>query len=92
MKINKFNQSEMIENEPYIIICFNVNLKQNDNNPEGVLKGVPVRGIKNMKKWFQIINHQNNILRMNVGKNIYIEKYNFETMEDLDRWLENHPE
>lgn len=45
-----------------------------------------------MKKWFKIINHQNNILRMNVGKNIYIEKYNFETMEDLDRWLENHPE
>lgn len=46
MKINKFNQSEMIENEPYIIICFNVNLKQNDNNPEGVLKGVPVRELK----------------------------------------------
>ena len=79
-------------NEPYIIICFNVNLKREDNNPEGVLKGEPIRGIKNMKRWFEKINHQNRILQMTAGKNIYIEKYNFQTMEDLDKWQEEHPE
>jgi hypothetical protein len=26
------------------------------------------------------------ILKMTAGKNVYIEKYNFETMEDLDKW------
>jgi len=29
---------------------------------------------------------------MTAGKNIYIEKYNFQTMEDLDKWQEQHPE
>jgi hypothetical protein len=83
--LNKFN-------EPYIIICFNVNLEKEDNNPEGVLKGEPIRGIKNMKRWFEKINYQNRILTMTAGKNIYIEKYNFQTMEDLDKWQEQHPE
>ena len=87
--ISKFNES--IESEPYIIICFNINLKQDDNNPEGVLKGDPIRGIKNIKKWFRIINHQNMILKQ-AGKNIYIQKYNFETMKDLDEWSEKHPD
>jgi len=88
--ISKFNEN--LENEPYIIIYFNINLKQDDNNPEGVLKGEPIRGIKNIKKWFKIINHQNMILTMQAGKNIYIQKYNFENTEDLDKWLENHPD
>ncbi len=93
--INKFESFEgktPKEIEPYIIICFNVNLKKDDNNPEGVLKGEPIKGVKNMKRWFQKINHQSRILEMSVGKNIYIEKHNFETMEDLDRWQEQYPE
>ena len=55
-------------------------------------KGEPIKGVKNMKRWFQKINHQSRILEMSVGKNIYIEKHNFETMEDLDRWQEQYPE
>lgn len=88
--LSKFNES--LDNEPYIIMVFNANLKVDDNNPEGLLKGQPIRGIKKIKKWFKIINHQNMILRMAAGKNIYIEKYNFETMEDLDNWEREHPE
>lgn len=88
--ISKFNEN--IDNEPYIIICFNINLKKDDNNPEGLLKGEPIRGIKNIKKWFKIINHQNMFLTMGIGKNVYIEKYNFETMKDLDEWSEKHPD
>lgn len=80
------------DKEPYIIICFSANMKKDDNNPEGILKGKPVRGIKNMKRWFQIINFQNRVLQMGAGKNIYIEKYNFQTMEDLDKWESENPE
>ena len=84
--INKYNES--IENEPYIIMVFNMNLRVEDENPEGILKSPPIRGIKNMKRWFQKINFQNRTF----PKNVYIEKHNFETMEDLDRWAEQHPE
>ena len=84
--IKKLNEN--LDSEP----CFSVNLKQDDKNPEGILKGEPIRGIKKMKRWFQIINIQNQIITMQVGKNIYIEKHNFETMEDLDRWQAEHPE
>ena len=31
-------------------------------------------------------------LTMGIGKNVYIEKYNFETMKDLDEWSEKHPD
>lgn len=85
--INKYNES--IENEPYIIMVFNMNLRKDDENPDGILKSPPIRGIKNMKTWFQKINFQNRTLQT---KNVYIEKYNFKTMEDLDRWEEQHPE
>jgi hypothetical protein len=88
--INKYNEN--IDNEPYIIMVFNMNLSNENTSPEGILKSPPVRGIKNMKKWFKIINFQNRILGMQAGKIVTIEKYNFETMEDLDRWEEQHPE
>lgn len=91
--MKKFTESvtEGLENEPYIHMLFNMNLRGGDN-PEGILKSPPIKGIKNLKRWFMIINQTNLILKMTAGKNIYIEKHNFETMEDLDRWLENHPE
>jgi|688.fasta_scaffold647999_1 hypothetical protein len=88
--INKYNEN--IENEPYFIMVFNMNLKKDDVNPEGILKSPPIRGIKNMKRWFGIINFQNRTMGMQVGKITTIEKYNFETMEDLDRWEEQNPE
>jgi hypothetical protein len=80
------------DNEPYFIMVFNMNLKKDDVNPEGILKSPPIRGIKNMKRWFEIINFQNRTMGMQVGKITTIEKYNFETMEDLDRWEEQNPE
>jgi hypothetical protein len=83
--IQTFNEN-IDDNEPYIIMCFNINLKRDDINPEGILKSPPIKGIKKLKRWVQIINHLNMILKMTAGKNVYIEKYNFETMEDLDKW------
>jgi len=88
--MRKFTES-VSDNEPYFYMIFNINLKNSAENPEGILKSPAIRGIKNIKRWFQIINHMNVILKM-AGKNIYIEKHNFETMEDLDKWLEYHPE
>lgn len=87
--IKKFN--EMAEGEPYFHMIFNMNLKGGED-PEGLLKSPPIKGIKNIKRWMKIINHTNLVLSMNAGKNVYIEKHNFETMEDLDKWLEDHPE
>lgn len=87
--MRKFTES-VDDNEPYFYMIFNINLK-GDNNSEGILKSPPIRGIKNIKRWFEIINFTNRYLTMGAGKNVYIEKHNFETMEDLDKWLEDHP-
>jgi hypothetical protein len=88
--INKYNEG--LDNEPYFIMVFNMNLKSDDKTPEGLLKSQPIRGIKNMKRWFQKINYQNRVMGQTAGKIVTIEKYNFETMEDLDRWEEQNPE
>lgn len=91
-KFNSFSKvSESLDNEPYLHMIFNINLRAKDDNPDGILKSPPIRGIKNIKKWSRIINHTNTFLS-SIGKNVYIEKHNFETMEDLDKWLEDHPE
>lgn len=88
--MRKFTES--VDNEPYFYMIFNVNLKNSSENPEGILKSPPISGIKNIKRWFEIINFTNRTLKVGSGKNVYIEKHNFETMEDLDKWLEDHPE
>lgn len=83
-KIKKFNESAEEDKRPYIVLSFNPFVRLNKSTDEYlILKSRPIYDLKEITRTVKIINHQNMILRGQVGMTIEIEKHNFESYDEL---------
>ena len=89
MELKKFNEMSQ-ENipvgfspdKPYIVLVFDASLK-NDKAEGYVLRGEPIWDMKKIKRTVKLIQYQNNMFRMQIGKRVEIEKHNFTKWEEL---------
>lgn len=82
MDVKKFEQYS--ENEPYIVLVFDMNLKNNKDDKDFILKSDPIYDLKKIKKIMRIVEWNNRIMGQMVGKAVEVEKHNFSKWEDLE--------
>ena len=75
---------EQHEEEPYIVLIFDMSLRNDKSEKEFILRSEPIYDLKKIKKIMQIVPYTNRMMGQMAGKVVEVEKHNFSKWEELD--------